>query len=89
MEDIEEIKKKAAKWEKDYKADSMPVAKSERGHPLKVVYTPADVAELDYLADIGFPGEYPFTRGIYPGMYRVRHWAMRLYAGFAFFPKNI
>ncbi|HTO13421.1 MAG TPA: methylmalonyl-CoA mutase family protein [Candidatus Binatia bacterium] len=44
------------------------------------VYTPAPV---DYLHDLGFPGEYPFTRGIYPSMYRSRVWTMRQYAGFA------
>src|SRR5574342_467190 len=37
---------------------------------------------LDYLRDLGFPGQYPFTRGIYPSMYRGRLWTMRQYAGF-------
>ena len=48
------------------------------------VYTPAHLpaAGLDYLRDLGFPGEYPFTRGIYPSMYRTRVWTMRQYAGF-------
>ncbi|MFZ1404297.1 MAG: methylmalonyl-CoA mutase family protein [Anaerolineae bacterium] len=46
------------------------------------LYTPADV-QIDYPKDLGFPGEYPFTRGIYPSMYRGRHWTMRQYAGFA------
>jgi len=44
--------------------------------------TPADVAGLDYLHDLGFPGEYPFTRGVQPTMYRGRLWTMRQYAGF-------
>lgn len=48
----------------------------------EVVYTPADVGAFDYLRDVGFPGEYPFTRGVYPGMYRRGPWQMRLYAGF-------
>jgi len=82
VEDIGKIKLKATKWEKEHKVESMPVAMSELGSSLKVVYTPADVDEIDYLEKIGFPGESPFTRGIYPGMYRVHPWTMRLYAGF-------
>ncbi len=52
------------------------------GIPLDRVYTPADV-EVDYLRDLGFPGEYPFTRGVQPTMYRGRLWTMRQYAGYA------
>ena len=52
------------------------------GIPLERVYTPADV-EVDYLNDLGFPGEYPFTRGVQPTMYRGRLWTMRQYAGYA------
>jgi methylmalonyl-CoA mutase N-terminal domain/subunit len=44
--------------------------------------TPTDLAGLDYLRDLGFPGEYPFTRGVQPTMYRGRLWTMRQYAGF-------
>ncbi len=48
------------------------------------LYTPADLAapEIDYLRDLGFPGQYPFTRGIHPSMYRGRLFTMRQYAGF-------
>ena len=46
------------------------------------LYTPLDVADLDYDRDLGFPGEYPFTRGVQPTMYRGRLWTMRQYAGF-------
>jgi len=49
--------------------------------PLKVVYRAADV-DLDYRRDLGDPGEYPFTRGIHPDMYRGRLWTMRQFAGF-------
>ena len=52
------------------------------GIPLDRVYTPAEV-EVDYLKDLGFPGEYPFTRGVQPTMYRGRLWTMRQYAGYA------
>jgi len=47
------------------------------------VATPLDVQDLDYLNDLGLPGEYPFTRGVQPTMYRGRFWTMRQYAGFA------
>ncbi len=46
------------------------------------LYTPLDVPELDYLNDLGFPGEYPFTRGIHASLYRGRPWTMRMFAGF-------
>jgi methylmalonyl-CoA mutase, N-terminal domain len=51
---------------------------------VRAVYTPAEGTgrDADYLRDLGFPGEYPFTRGIYPSMYRGRLWTMRQYAGF-------
>jgi len=52
------------------------------GIPFDRVYTPADV-EVDYLRDLGFPGRYPFTRGVQPTMYRGRLWTMRQYAGYA------
>jgi len=52
------------------------------GQPVDRLYTPADVADLDYGADLGFPGEPPYTRGVYPTMYRGRRWTMRQYAGF-------
>ncbi len=53
------------------------------GIPIKRVYTPLDYAEDDYLSAIGLPGEYPYTRGVQPTMYRGRYWTMRMYAGFA------
>ncbi len=48
---------------------------------IRNVYTPTDAA-VDYPGDLGFPGQYPFTRGIYPTMYRGRLWTMRQYAGY-------
>ncbi|MHB8093223.1 MAG: acyl-CoA mutase large subunit family protein [Syntrophales bacterium] len=50
---------------------------------LKNIFTPLDAGDADYLPDIGFPGEFPFTRGVQPTMYRGRFWTMRQYAGFA------
>lgn len=52
------------------------------GLPLRRAYTPADV-DVDYLKDLGFPGQFPFVRGVYPTMYRGRLWTMRQYAGYA------
>ena len=52
------------------------------GEPIKKLYTPLDVADLDYLDDLGMPGEYPLTRGIHPTLYRGRPWTMRMFAGF-------
>jgi len=49
---------------------------------VKGVYRPSDVADLDYERDLGDPGEYPYTRGIHPTMYRGRLWTMRQFAGF-------
>jgi methylmalonyl-CoA mutase N-terminal domain/subunit len=54
---------------------------TESGIPVRRIYTPEDV-ETDYVRDLGFPGEYPFTRGVQPTMYRGRFWTMRQYAGF-------
>ncbi|MDO8550112.1 MAG: methylmalonyl-CoA mutase family protein [Ignavibacteria bacterium] len=50
--------------------------------PVKALYTPLDTAEKNYIEKIGFPGEYPYTRGIQPTMYRGKLWTMRQYAGF-------
>jgi methylmalonyl-CoA mutase N-terminal domain/subunit len=55
---------------------------TDSGIDLERVYTAKNIATLDYNRDLGFPGEYPYTRGIYPTMYRGRLWTMRQYAGF-------
>ena len=52
------------------------------GIPVKRVYTLEDIKDLDYMRDLGFPGEYPFTRGIHATMYRGRIWTMRQFSGF-------
>src|SRR5580698_583449 len=56
---------------------------SESGAPIEGVYGPKDVAGLDPAADLGEPGTFPFTRGVYPTMYLTRPWTMRQYAGFS------
>jgi methylmalonyl-CoA mutase N-terminal domain/subunit len=53
------------------------------GAEVDVLYTPEDLAPWDYLEKVGFPGQYPYTRGVQPTMYRGRLWTMRQYAGFA------
>jgi methylmalonyl-CoA mutase N-terminal domain/subunit len=77
------------RWEA--KADRAP-RRTEKGSgavdrtisdiPLKPLYDPEDVAHLDLARDLGVPGEYPYTRGIHPAMYRSRLWTMRQFAGF-------
>jgi methylmalonyl-CoA mutase N-terminal domain/subunit len=53
------------------------------GFPIRDVYTPADLVDFDEGRDLGLPGEYPYTRGVQPTMYRGRLWTMRQYAGFS------
>ena len=53
------------------------------GAEVDVLYAPEDLASWDYLEKVGFPGQYPYTRGVQPTMYRGRLWTMRQYAGFA------
>ncbi len=50
--------------------------------PIERLYTPLDIAGLDYADDLGLPGEFPFTRGVHPTMYRGRLWTMRMFSGF-------
>lgn len=88
-ESINNIKHNKQKWMKDC-LDKVKEKYPERkekfmtssGVEIKNIYTPDNIADLDYLNDIGFPGQYPFTRGVQPTMYRGRFWTMRQYAGF-------
>ncbi len=52
------------------------------GVPIKRIYTPLDNANLNFERDLGFPGQYPYTRGVQPTMYRAKPWTMRMFAGF-------
>ncbi len=86
---LKQIETRQEKWEKSLVAKTLeryPERKSQfktdSDIPLERVYTPSLVQNLDYAESLGFPGEYPFTRGIYPTMYRGRFWTMRQYAGF-------
>src|SRR6516165_2544245 len=61
--------------------DSSPDPKTSSHIPLRQQYTEADLKDWDYNQQLGYPGEFPFTRGIQPTMYRGRLWTMRQYAG--------
>lgn len=63
--------------------EQKPLYVNSSGVTVERAYTPDDISELDYVRDLGFPGQYPFTRGVQPTMYRGRYWTMRQYAGFA------
>ena len=88
-ESLEEIKAKKKVWEKETLPKSLSRMPERREKFLTCsnieverVYTPLNIQNFDYVRDLGFPGEYPFTRGVYPTMYRARLWTMRQYAGF-------
>ncbi len=80
----DELKQRFGKWEQGL--SSVRTRKKEFTTSseinIKPLYTPLDTEPFDYLSDCGFPGEYSFTRGIQPLMYRTRFWTMRQYAGF-------
>src|SRR5579864_7506705 len=74
-----------AVWEAQYEtAPKLPGANDRTisDHPLKPLYGPEDLASIDYERDLAYPGQYPYTRGIHPTMYRSRLWTMRQFAGF-------
>jgi methylmalonyl-CoA mutase N-terminal domain/subunit len=85
---LDEIRRGREKWEGQTVSksfDKLPERgefSTSSGIAVGRVYTPVDVAEFDYVRDLGFPGEFPLTRGVYPTMYRARFWTMRQYAGF-------
>ena len=86
--DLEKIKAGKKKWSEGTLAKTLSKAPEKKalstwsGIPVECVYTPAEVAGLNYDGDLGYPGEYPYTRGVQPNMYRGRFWTMRQYAGF-------
>jgi len=89
MGDSRDVAKATQEWEE--KVVKKTLARSPERRPkfkttsdieIKRVYTPEDTTSLDYLTALDFPGQYPFTRGVQPTMYRGRFWTMRQYAGF-------
>ncbi len=84
MSSADELKKERERWEKaNLTKNPVAPAKTTSGLDVDVVYTPGDLGDFDYQKDLGFPGEYPYTRGVYPSMFRGNLWSMRQYAGFA------
>src|SRR5688572_12605329 len=82
-------KQERTRWEQGPYAAAKEKAKERQeqfvtssGIPLEPLYGPDMAPESGYLEWLGFPGEYPFTRGVQATMYRGRHWTMRQYAGF-------
>lgn len=88
--EVQRIKLAAEEWE-NKKVNPTLSKRPERkdkfvstsGITLKRFYTPGDISDMDYDRDLSFPGEYPYTRGVQPTMYRGRFWTMRQYAGFS------
>ncbi len=88
-EKMEQLKAAQQKWSE--KTDESVQKRPERketfvtgsNHEVERLYTPVDLEGMDYEEALGFPGEYPYTRGVQPNMYRGRFWTMRQYAGFA------
>lgn len=83
--DMGEIEKKQKEWEDTALRQSLeafPEREVFTELDKKRLYTPLDLASIDYVKDIGFPGEYPYTRGVHPTMFRSRLWGMAQYSGF-------
>ena len=84
MTEERDLEQDALEWQKQYDEALERDADFETlsGIPLKPLYTPLDDAERDYEGSIGFPGDYPYTRGVYTSGHRGRLWTMRQFAGF-------
>lgn len=89
MDDISIILREKQAWEqKSFQSSTNPGG--ERANrfstvsdmEIEALYTPDSLPQFNYLEDIGFPGQYPFTRGVQPSMYRGRLWTMRMFSGF-------
>ena len=85
---LDEIKKEKQRWEETtYKKSTSKVPERLKyfttvsDEPINKIYTPDDIEDFDYFKDLGFPGEFPYTRGVQPTMYRGRLWTMRQFAG--------
>ena len=86
--DLKKLQDARKAWEEETLKPTLERAKERvpefttpSGLPVKRLYTPEDAEGRDYLEAVGFPGQYPYTRGIYPTMYRGQFWTMRQYAG--------
>jgi len=85
----EQIQREKARWEQealqpalDKFPERKPRFKNTSGIDIQRLYTPDDLDDFDYLHDLGFPGAFPYTRGVHASMYRARPWTMRMFAGY-------
>jgi methylmalonyl-CoA mutase N-terminal domain/subunit len=88
-EQLEALRQALEKWEETSLQDTLATLPERQDRFMTTssetvdrLYTPLNIHDLNYLQDLGFPGEYPFTRGVHPTMYRGRLWTMRMFAGF-------
>jgi len=86
---LDELKDSLEKWEEtslQKTLASMPERRetfiTASSEPIERLYTPLDVADMDYASDLGLPGKYPYTRGVHPTLHRGKLWTMRMFAGF-------
>ena len=84
---FDDLMERARKWEEklknifDSKPERLDRFSTVSDREIKRIYTPVDVRAQDFMRDLGFPGEYPFTRGVQPSMYLGWLWTMRMFAG--------
>ncbi len=89
QEQLKALREALEKWEETTLQKSLAKRPERRdefittsSEPVDRLYTPLDVADMEYMQDLGLPGEFPYTRGIHPTMYRGRMWTKRMFAGF-------
>jgi methylmalonyl-CoA mutase, N-terminal domain len=84
---MDEIREEQKKWEKELEEafsaapERLPKFTTISDREIDRIYTPENVKDQDFMRDLGFPGRYPYTRGVQPSMYRGRVWTMRMFAG--------
>ncbi len=88
-EKLKQLRRLLQEWEQDDLQDALSAMPERQesfittsSEPVERLYTPLDLPDFDYLTDLGFPGEYPYTRGVHPTLHRSRLWTMRMFAGF-------
>ena len=89
QQDLVEHRKKIKQWEEETLKPTLDRFAERReqflttsSEPVNRLYSPADLDGSSYVENIGYPGQYPYTRGVHPTMYRSRQWTMRMFAGF-------
>ena len=81
-DDLKRVAEERQRWQAGVEPAEAGQFQTLSGVPIDGLYTPVDVADFEYLKDLGFPGQYPFTRGVRNNMYRGRQWTMREFSGF-------